>query len=249
LNGQSWDPETYQRNAGFVSELGTPLIARLDPRPGERILDLGCGDGVLTERLAESGAEVVGVDASREQVEAARQRGLDARVMDGRALTFKQEFDAVFSNAALHWMSEPAAVLRNVHAALKPKGRFIGEMGGQGNVATISDALVAALARRGIDGKALSPWFFPDVDEYTRLMEEAGFRVAEIGLFVRPTPLPTGIEGWLETMARTFLEAVAPAERQAYLEEVITDLEPELRDAEGQWTADYVRLRFAAFRR
>ena len=158
---QRWDPNRYATSARFVAELGEPLIGLLAPKPGERILDLGCGDGALTEKIVATGATVVGVDASAEMVVAARARGLDARVMDGQSLGFDHEFDAVLSNAALHWMRQPDAVLKGVRRALKPGGRLVAEFGGAGNVASVAEALIEALGRRGIDGRALVPWYYP----------------------------------------------------------------------------------------
>lgn len=248
MTSQSWDPEGYQRNAGFVSALGEPLIGLLQPAVGERVLDLGCGDGTLTLKLAASGIDVVGVDSSPAQIAAATARGLEAYVMDARQIRFQGEFDAVFSNAALHWVREPELVAERVFAALRPGGRFVGEMGGKGNIATICRGLQAALARRGLDGEALFPWYFPDVEKYSAVLTGAGFRVAHAELFERPTPLPTDMTGWLETMAGPFLAGVGEAERPAFLAEVVEDLAPDLRDADGRWTADYVRLRFAAIR-
>ncbi len=143
------------------------MLELLDPKPGERILDLGCGDGVLTEKIVAAGAAVVGVDASAEMIDAARRRGLDARVGDGAQLGFAREFDAVFSNAALHWMKrDPDAVIAGVARALKPGGRFAGELGGHGCVAAITVALFAVLARRGASGSLESPWYFPTVADY-----------------------------------------------------------------------------------
>ena len=159
--GQHWDPERYARNARFVADLGVVLLDLLRPRPGERILDLGCGDGVLTEKIAAAGARVTAVDSSPEQIAAARARGLDSHVADGQALTFRSEFDAVFSNAAMHWMRDAEAVIDGVWQALVPGGRFVGEFGGAGNVARIQAALIAALDRRGLDGRSADPWYFP----------------------------------------------------------------------------------------
>ncbi|MEX0808726.1 MAG: class I SAM-dependent methyltransferase [Dongiaceae bacterium] len=243
---QHWDPNRYQRNAGFVPALGEAVLEWLDPKPGERILDLGCGDGVLTEKLVARGAIVVGVDASAEQIAAAQGRGLDARVMDGARLAFDRPFDAVFSNAALHWMRDPDAIIQGVARALKPSGRFVGEFGGKDNVSAIVNALAAVLGRRGIDAAALNPWYFPDKGEYRMRLQRHGFVVERIERFARPTPLPGEIEGWLETFAESFLAAVPPRDRPALLAEVAGEAAPLLRDAAGGWHADYVRLRFAA---
>lgn len=244
--GQTWDPAVYEQHAPFVPRLGVPVVELLAPRPGERILDLGCGDGMLTALLVEMGCDVLGVDASPEMVEAARSRGVPARVMDGHALTFQEEFDAVFSNAALHWMTKPDEVIAGVWRALKPGGRFVGEMGGHGNVQTIAAALRAELAARGLSFDALNPWYFPTDAEYRQRLEAAGFVVHTAMLIPRPTPLPTGLTGWLETFAQRFLEAVPRAEREAFCRAVEDRCRPVLQDSEGRWTADYVRLRFSA---
>ena len=243
---QTWDPERYARNARFVSDLGMPVVHLLAPRPGERILDLGCGDGVLAAKLAEMGCKVIGVDASEMQVAAARKLGVEARVMAGEALQFRDEFDAVFSNAALHWMLRPEEVIAGVWQALRRGGRFVAEMGGHGNVEMIQAALVEALHRRGIDGASFVPWFFPTIEDYSARLRKAGFVVSYISLFPRPTPLPGDVTSWLESFAEDFLSALPAAERPAYIEEVREALRPKLCDARGHWTADYVRLRFAA---
>jgi SAM-dependent methyltransferase len=245
-SAQTWDPDRYARNARFVSDLAGPVVELLDPRPGERILDLGCGDGVLTAKLAAMGCEMVGVDGSGPQIEAARKLGLDARVMDAEKLSFDEEFDAVFSNAALHWMRKPAAVIAGVRRALRRNGRFVAELGGCGCVAKIKKALVEALNRRGLDGQAAVPWYFPAVEEYSALLKKAGFSLRYIALIPRPTPLPGDVTSWLETFGGSFLACLAPPDRPAYLAEVREALRPELADAQGKWTADYVRLRFAA---
>ena len=245
-SNQTWDPERYARNARFVSELGLPAVDLLAPRAGERILDLGCGDGALTLKLVEMGCAVTGIDGSIAQVEAARKRGLDARVMRAERLRFDAEFDAVFSNAALHWMKQADAVIAGVWRALKPGGRFVAECGGYGCVATIKAALVAALDRRGLEGEAVVPWYFPTAEDYGARLAARGFAVKSIALFPRPTPLPGDITGWLETFAESFTAVLPVAGRAAFIEEVREALRPALCDDSGQWTADYTRLRFAA---
>jgi len=246
VSAQTWDPEGYARHARFVSELGQPVVELLAPRPGERILDLGCGDGALTEKLVALGCEVIAVDASAAQVAAARARGLDARVGDGQALDFNAEFDAVFSNAALHWMRDAPRLLAGVHRALRPGGRFVAECGGHGCVETIHRSLIECLNERGHDGAAASPWYFPTAEDYSRHLAAAGFEVRSIALIPRPTPLPGDLLGWLETFAESFTRVLPAAERAAYLQEVQARARPALCDASGRWIADYVRLRFAA---
>lgn len=243
---QTWDADRYRRHADFVPELGMPVLDLLAPAAGERVLDLGCGDGALTEKIAASGAAVVGIDSSPEMVDAARRRGIDARVGDGAALPFAAEFDAVFSNAALHWMRDPDPVIAGVRRALKPGGRFVGEFGGHGNVAAIAVALLAVLARRGVAAEGVLPWYFPTAEEYRERLEGHGFTVSSIALIPRPTPLPTDAGGWLGTFARGILGTLPEAERAEARNEAIDLLRHVLRDGRGRWTADYVRLRFSA---
>jgi trans-aconitate methyltransferase len=243
----AWSATTYAANARFVADLGGSLLDLLVPQPGETILDLGCGDGALTERIAASGARVIGVDASPDMVRAACARGLDARVMDGQALDFGGEtFDAVFSNAALHWMPDAPAVIAKVARVLKPGGRFVGEMGGHGNVASIIVALHAGLRGRGIPPARAFGLFLPTAEHYAGLLRAEKFTVLRAELFARPTVLPTGIAGWLATFAPPFLAATPPSEHAAILQEVEDLLARPLRSAAGDWIADYVRLRFLA---
>lgn len=244
---QRWSPEGYAHNAHFVPALGNAVFELLSPHPGEHILDLGCGDGVLTKRLEEAGAAVIAVDSSPEMIASARAKGLDARVMDAAALTFNGEFDAVFSNAVLHWVKNAEGVARGVFRSLKPGGRFVGEFGGLGNVAAITVALLAVLGQRGVrEPASYLPWFYPSAAHYRGLLQQAGFEVEYAELIPRPTPLPTGMRGWLETFANPFCAALAAEDRSAYLEEVTELLRPVLCDIDGNWTADYCRLRFAA---
>jgi trans-aconitate methyltransferase len=242
-----WSAETYAANARFVADLGGAVFELLAPQADERILDLGCGDGALTEKLAAAGASVLGVDASPDMILATRKRGLDAQVADGQRLTFNAEFDAVFSNAALHWMPDGAAVIAGVFRALKPGGRFVGEFGGHGNVAAIVTALHAALIARGLDAGKLRRWY-PTAERYAGMLRHAGFQVHSAMLIPRPTRLPTGIAGWLATFAEPFLADMPGVDRVALMQEVAALLAPALQTDTGEWVADYVRLRFRAIK-
>ena len=243
---QIWSAADYASNARFVADLGRPVLDLLAPRPGERILDLGCGDGALTESIVAAGADVIGVDGSPDMVAAARARGLDARVMDGQRLVFEAEFDVVFSNAALHWMPDADAVLAGVARALRPGGRFVGEMGGHLNVAAIATAIRAVLAARG--HRPCFAWFFPSAEHYVARLEAHGFTVRSAVLFGRPTHLPTGMAGFLATFAGPFLREVPPEDQPPILADIEAALAPSLRDEAGRWIGDYVRLRFEAVR-
>jgi trans-aconitate methyltransferase len=244
----TWNPASYAKNARFVADLGEPLLALLDGKPGETILDLGCGDGVLTEKIVTSGCTVYGCDASLAQLQAARQRGIQILLMDGQQLGLKRRFDAVFTNAALHWMKQADKVVEGVANALKPSGRFVGECGGKGNVETIRQALHRALRKRSIDPSSVDPWYYAAPKEYTELLQRYGFTVNYIDLIPRPTQLPGDILGWLEVFAQPFSKAIVESERPQFLTEVRHDLEPTLHKADGSWYADYVRLRFKAMR-
>ena len=243
---QRWSASDYAANGRFVQDLASDVLAMLAPRPGERILDLGCGDGRLTAEIKAAGADVLGIDLSNDLLDAARAREFDVQKLDGHELAFAQEFDAVFSNAALHWMRAPELVVAGVARALKPGGRFVGEFGGHGNVAAIATAMRAVSVERGGDPARVAPWFFPTPEEYARLLEGAGFTVGTIALVPRPTRLETGMEGWLMTFGRSFFEQYPESERTEVLDDVIELLRPSLCDSEGQWTADHIRLRFAA---
>jgi SAM-dependent methyltransferase len=246
LSKQHWSAERYAAAAHFVPTLGTPVVELLDPQPGEHILDLGCGDGVLTAVITAAGTSVVAVDAAPDMVAAAKARGLDARVVPGQSLEFDREFDAVFSNAALHWMRPQEAVLGGVRRALKPGGRFVAEMGGHNNTAAILTAMRAVLARRGIEALSLSPWYFPSAEAQQAKLEAAGFRVEEIAIIPRPTPLPAGLAAWLDVFAEDFLSPLPPTDRAAARQEICDLLRPILMDETGLWIADYMRLRFRA---
>jgi SAM-dependent methyltransferase len=245
---QTWNPETYGRNAAFVPQLGSGTLEWLAPEVGERILDLGCGDGQLTERIASAGASVAGIDASPNMVAAARARGIAAEEGSAESLPFPdQSFDAVFSNAVLHWVRGQDAMMTEVRRVLRPAGRFVAEMGGHGNIATIRVAFAAVLARLGHASLGERGNYYPTPDAYTRRLASHGFTVARMILFPRPTPLGAGgMTAWLNTFCRGALDALPEDLREIAVAETVALLAPALCDEEGQWTADYVRLRFIA---
>jgi trans-aconitate methyltransferase len=246
LSKQHWSAARYAATAHFVPAFGAPVVELLAPQPGERILDVGCGDGVLTAAIAAAGASVVAVDAAPDMVAAAKAKGLDAHVVPGQSLAFERAFDAVFSNAALHWMRPQEAVLAGVARALKPGGRFVAEMGGHNNTAAIQVAFRAVLAKRGIEALDLTPWYFPSAAAYQARLEAAGFRVEDIAIIPRPTPLTAGLAAWLDTFAEDFLNPLTEDDRAVAKQEICDLLQPILQDETGLWIADYVRLRFKA---
>ena len=247
---QRWRPDQYRRCARYVPELGRGLVDLLAPGPGDRILDLGCGDGELTMRLAARGCTVVGVDRSEAFVAAARQRGVDARVADARRLAdtglAAGSFDGVFSNAVLHWIREPAPVIAGVRRLLRTGGCFVAEFGGAGNIAAVHRALRVACERRGLDPAARDPWYFPTPQEYRAALEGGGFAVTRMTLFDRPTPVPGTLAEWLDLFATAWLADLDRSARNEIVAEVSAAAAPRLRDAAGAWTVDYVRLRVRA---
>ena len=248
-----WSPADYARNASFVPELGAAALQLLDPKPGELILDIGCGDGALTERIGAAGARVIGLDSSPEMVEAARARGIDAFVADAEGLDLANQaerfgqFDAAFSNAALHWMLDPDAVATGVFGVLKEGGRFVGEMGGEGNLAVLRQGLRDELNARGYSIPDQDPIWYPGVEEFVRLYCVAGFTDVTAQLIARPTDLPEGVAGWVRTFRSGWLEvAMVPDwEREDVAMAVERRLMSQLQRPDGSFYADYVRLRFS----
>jgi trans-aconitate methyltransferase len=244
-----WSPADYAKNAAFVPALGDAVLQLLAPQPGELILDVGCGDGALTERIAAAGARVIGLDSSAEMVEAARARGIDAFVADAEAMDLDKfgQFDAVFSNAALHWMLDPDAVATGIFKALRDGGRFVGEMGGEGNLATLRQALRDVLTERGYKMPEQDPAWYAGVDGFTRLYCVAGFFEVRAELIERPTPLPGGVADWIKTFRTGVMDmAMVPEwERDDIAAAVEARVAPALRQPDGTYCADYVRLRFS----
>lgn len=244
----NWQPAGYATHAAFVPALARDLIEDLRIEPGQRVLDLGCGDGVLTRMIADRGVDVVGVDASEAMAAAARVRDVTVHVAKAEHLPFVDEFDAVFSNAMLHWTTDVEAVLAGVHRALRRGGRFVGEFGGAGNNAAILDATAHVLADHGF-AMPVSPWYYPGTDEFSAALGRHGFVIESMRLFERPTPLPTDITGWLETFDGPLLGGVPVPVRPALRAEIQQRAAGTNRRPDGTWFIDYVRLRFAAVRR
>lgn len=240
---QTWNANQYADHASFVSEQGLPVLKLLNPKSGERVLDLGCGDGALTQNIEKNGANVHGIDSSPDMIEAAQNRGLSATVMNGDQLSFNNEFDAVFSNAALHWMTNADAVLSGVSGALKTGGRFVGEFGGQGNIEALVNAMKTVFENHPEFGQFENPWYFPSVEEYQQKLRNHGFKVKYIELIPRPTPLVSGVKEWLKTFSNGIRKNLNQEQNDIFLNEVETLVEPHLL-IKGQWIADYVRLRF-----
>ena len=244
-----WDADRYQRQFGFVSGMAGDLVELLGPRPGEVVLDLGCGTGELAASIAAAGARVWALDSDPAMVAAARGRLGDDRVLlaDGHAFALPEPVDAVFSNAALHWMPRPAEVIGRVRAALRPGGRFVAELGGAGNIEAILEALGTAMAEAGVPAPEC-PWYFPTPGQYATLLEAGGFRVARMEHFPRPTPLAGGSEGladWFRMFGGQLTAQVPAAELPGVLARAGELAAPRLR-RDGRWVADYWRLRFVA---
>jgi trans-aconitate methyltransferase len=246
-----WNPVSYERNHAFVWQYGQDLVQLLNPQPQERILDLGCGTGQLTAQLAAAGAEVTGLDQSPEMIAQAKANypEIAFSIADARQFQVAHPFDAVFSNATLHWILKPDAAISCIHRALKPRGRFVAEFGGKGNVQTIISALNQAL--NDLSLLALRhPWYFPSVSDYTTRLEQQGFEVVQAQLFDRPTRLEAGEAGlanWLQMFANSQLDLLTPDQQAQVIDSVETQLRPILYQA-GTWIADYRRLRVVAVR-
>ncbi|RDS86212.1 class I SAM-dependent methyltransferase [Dyella psychrodurans] len=244
---QNWSPQLYANNARFVGDLASAAVKLLDPQAGERVLDIGCGDGYLTKKIAAGGAQLVGIDYSPELASAARARGLEVHVLSAEVMEFDNEFDAAFSNAALHWMLNAKALVAGVERALKPGGRFVGEFAGAKNAYHIRREVHGALARRGIDPVKVDPWYLPTAEEYREVLESGGLRVATIMLFDRPVTINYPIADWIRTFGSPYLAALKDDKtRVEFLNEVTRKLEPYLLGSDGRWTVDYTRVRFRA---
>ncbi|MEK8126893.1 methyltransferase domain-containing protein [Paenibacillus filicis] len=250
---QQWNAQHYDEQISFVSQLGRGVVALLNPQPGERILDLGCGTGDLAEEISRTGAECTGIDYSQDMIDQAKVKypSLQFRQADGEVFRLEageQPYDAVFSNAALHWMKRPELVVESVWLALRPGGRFVAEFGGAGNVGRIVQAICREMENLGLDWKSRYPWYFPTIGEYASILEQQGFRVGFAELFDRPTRLSDGDNGmrhWLQAFAGTFLKGLSTQEKEQVVDSCIRELRPSLFNGE-YWEADYRRIRVHA---
>ena len=238
VSTSKWDAADYARVGGFVAELGGAALDLLDPQPGERILDVGCGEGTLTTKIVERGATVLGIDNSPEMIEAARAKGIDAVLMAAEGLPFTSEFDAAFSNATLHWVLEKEQAARAIFRALKSGGRFAGEMGGEGNLKSLREALDEELIIRGYVPPIEASNWYASPEEFAAVYEAAGFEQIDARLIERPTPIEHGVAQWVTTFRRGWLDrAQVPEPERAEIGAAVAD-------RVGSNIADYVRLRF-----
>jgi SAM-dependent methyltransferase len=233
-----WDAADYAKVGAFVAELGAAALHLLDPQPGERILDVGCGEGTLTRKIVERGASVLGIDNSPEMIAAARAAGVDALLMDAADMPFSAEFDAAFSNATLHWVLEKEQAARAIFRAVRPGGRFAGEMGGEGNLQRLRDALDEELIIRGYVPPVEASNWYASPEDFAAVYEAAGFREVDARLIERPTPIEHGVGAWVTTFRKGWLDqAQVPEDERG-------DIGAAVADRIGSNIADYVRLRF-----
>jgi trans-aconitate methyltransferase len=246
MQPQNWNAEQYQEEAYFVSQLANSVLQLLAPQSGEKILDLGCGDGELTLQIQNYNCDVYGVDSSVNMIKLAQKKGLNAKFLAAENLNYQQEFDAVFSNAVLHWISDINNVVNRVYLALKPDGRFIGEFGGQGNIQSLINAMSKTFKEFPAFGEFRNPWYFPSVEEFEQVLKNAGFTVDYLELISRPTPLQSGIESWLEIFADGITSHLTLEAKKQFIAEVVKTLKPIIYSQTEGWIADYVRIRFKA---
>lgn len=250
----SWNVDLYNKKHGFVHKYGADLVQVLDPKPGERILDLGCGSGQLTHDIAAITDHVIGIDSSKEMIEASKAmfEELDFYQMNAESFQFDRGFDAIFSNAVLHWVANQKLASQNMFRHLKSGGRLVVEFGGAGNVATITDAIRSCLEDRGfLNNSGLERWYFPSISTYTSLLEEIGFEVVHAELYDRPTLLDSkndGIKDWIEMFGAHFFEGIQQEEKDGILNEVQNQVQPSCYK-DGNWYADYRRIRVVALKK
>jgi trans-aconitate methyltransferase len=249
-----WNTNLYEDKHAFVWKYGEDLINLLSPQPGEDILDVGCGTGQLTAKIADAGVNILGIDADVKMIEKAKINypNLNFAVADARNLNLDKSFDKAFSNAVLHWINEPDLVIQSLFKVLKSGGRFVAEFGGNGNTKLITQAIVDALAAKNLDlGNIKQYWYFPSISDYTHRLEKNGFEVIDATLFDRPTPLEAaenGMSNWLKMFASGFLSKLSTQQQEEVIQSAVNQLKSELYQ-NGQWIADYRRIRIVAVKK
>ena len=244
-----WNAQLYRQKHAFVSGYGEAVVELLAPQPGERILDVGCGTGELTARIAAAGAEVVGIDLSPAMIDGARAAHPQAtfEVADAADFRFERPFDAIFSNAALHWVRDAEGAAACMSRALRSGGRLVIEMGGRGNIAILA-AGIAAAVREVAGVEPDHGRHYPGIGEYTALLERHQLETTAAWLFDRPTELADGELGlrhWIDQFEQGVLKDFDKAQREAIIALAEDKLRADLfRD--GRWVADYKRLRLIA---
>ena len=240
-----WNAEKYNKHADFVSNMAMPVVDLLDPKSNEKILDLGCGSGTLAQEIQKYNCEVIGVDLSADMVKKTKAKGIEAYVMGATELVFEDKFDAVFSNAVLHWVKDAPSAIAQVCKALKREGRFVAEFGGYENIKSLTDSMQIVFDKYPEYGGFENPWYFPQEAEYKRVLEESGFRVEYIETLTRPTPIDD-ITNWLSVFANGIMSKIPQDKKESFKSEVRELLKPKLYTQKDGWVVDYVRLRFKA---
>ena len=241
----NWNANNYNKHADFVSILATPVVELLKPKKDEKILDLGCGDGTLAVEIEKAGSKVIAVDLSEDMVEKTKEKGIEAYVMSATELTFQDEFDAVFSNAVLHWIKEPEIAIQKIYNSLKDEGRFIAEFGGYGNIKHLTDTMQNVFRIHPEYGEFNNPWYFPKADDYKRVLENGGFKISYIKIIPRPTKIDD-ISNWLNIFANGIVSHLTREQQINFNNEVREILKPIIYSKKEGWVADYVRLRLEA---
>jgi len=241
----TWNANKYNKHADFVSKLAMPVVDLLEPKPNEKILDLGCGDGTLAQEIEKFGTKVIAVDLSEDMVAKTKDKGIEAYVMSATELNFKNEFDAVFSNAVLHWVKDSITTIFNIKTSLKENGRFIAEFGGYGNIKYLTDAMQEVFNNHKEYGNFNNPWYFPKDTDYKKLLEDNGFEVEYIELIPRPTKIDD-ISNWLDIFANGIISNLTNEQQIEFKNEVRKILKPKIYTEQDGWVADYVRLRLKA---
>lgn len=245
MNTNQWDADKYNKHANFVSNLAFPVVDLLNPKAGEKILDLGCGDGTLAVEIEKFDAKIIAVDLSESMVEKTKEKGIEAYVMSATELPFEDMFDAVFSNAVLHWVKDAEIALIKIFNALKANGRLIAEFGGFGNIKYLTDAIQEVFDNNKDYGTFNSPWYFPKDTDYKQMLEVNGFEVEYIELIARPTKIDD-IANWLDIFANGIISHLSNEQQSHFKKEVREILKPKIYSDKDGWIADYVRLRLKA---